>query len=89
MIEIVMYVFVAVVYSVATYLKKALKPEGLPFDKVKLASTAIVGAFVGLVLGGSGIVPTEASIETQLAGMTGLVVVVETILTITKRALVR
>lgn len=85
---IAMGVFVAVIYSLSMYLKKALNPDNSQtLDWYKVVSTAIVGGLVGLVMSQTGTVPTEIGVETQLAVLGGLVVLSENVLKIVWRAI--
>ena len=87
---VAMGIFVAVIYSLSVYLKKALNTENpQELDMFKVLSTAIIGGVVGLVISTTGTLPTEVGVETQLAVMGGLVVLSENVLRIIYRALVK
>jgi|Deesub1362A_J573_1020465.scaffolds.fasta_scaffold00652_15 RsiW-degrading membrane proteinase PrsW (M82 family) len=83
-------VLAAIVYSMSMYIKKAINTEEpQDFDTVKFSSTVVVGAIVGAVMHMSGVPITEESFQNQFIAYAGLVALVENILKILKRALVR
>ena len=87
---ILMGVFVAAVYAISMYVKKSLNTENpAVFDWYKAISTLITGGLVGLLITQTGILPTEVGVETQLAVMTGTLVLVENGLKIVYRGLVK
>lgn len=68
----------AVIYSGSMYLKKMSGPGAEAFDWMKFLATMLVGLFVGLLSGYTGIIPTESGIVEQMGAYAGLVVVVQT-----------
>ena len=80
---IVLSVIAAVIYSSTGYAKNTArtpKDEKEPFDTAQFGATLLVGAGIGLVMGLSGMHPTEAIITEQLAGYAGIVSVVTMVL---------
>lgn len=74
---IVLAVLAAVIYAGTGYSKNAARARGdVPFDPVEFGATLLVGAIVGVVLGLSGLHPTEAIITEQLAAYAGIVSIV-------------
>lgn len=72
--QVIMAVIASVVYSMSVYLKRLPTDKAEAFDWMKIIATSVVAILIGLLAGG--VVPTEASIEAQLAmygGMTMLV----------------
>ena len=87
---VLMGVIVAVVYSLSMYMKNSMNSENPEtFDWFKAGSTTVVGGLVGLLITQTGVLPTEVGVETQLATMAGVIVMVENVLKIVYRAVAK
>lgn len=76
----------ALAYSLVFYAKRRQK-DGQPFKLEKAVPTLIVGVGVGIAFALSGVMPTQAALETKLTAMAGTVALVETILKVLIREL--
>jgi hypothetical protein len=71
--------FVAAFSFAVIYLGKAIQ-EGEKIDVMKFVTTLIVGVIMGVIAAVSGVVPTNATLETQYAYYFALVVGVQGII---------
>jgi hypothetical protein len=79
-------VLAALIYSGSAFFKKSVDPDKpQSFKPIKLVSTLVVGAFIGLVSGQMGIIPSSGGIELQLMTYSGLIMVVENTMKTVKR----
>lgn len=74
---IVISVVAAITYGVSAYLRKTTGPNAEPLDPVLLASTAIIGGVVGLVLAIQGVEPTESNVIPLFGAYAGLTAIIE------------
>lgn len=70
----------AVVYSLMFYAKKRARDPSTEFEPIKLASTLIVGAIIGVFYGYYGIPIEQPTISQQLATYAGTIALVESVL---------
>lgn len=77
----------ALAYSFVFYAKKRQKREREPFDVRKMLPTLIVGLGVGIVFAQSGVIPSQAALETRMAGMGGTIALVDSVIKMVVRSL--
>lgn len=69
----------AAIYAALWYLRKR-ENNGEDFNRIKFASTVLVGAVVGLIFGLSGMDVTQETILAAMAANAGVVALVEPVL---------
>lgn len=84
--QVLLGIVAAMIYAGSTFLKNNMNPENPEgFDQSKFMATMIVGAFVGLLIGQTGVIPTETAVAEQLLAYSGIVAVMNNLLKIVIR----
>lgn len=85
--QVIMAVVASVIYAMSVYLKRLPTDKAEAFEPAKLVATMIVGVLVGFLA--NGVVPDEATVESQLMLYAGLVMVVQNGITMVYRYIVK
>ena len=87
---IILAVLAAIMYAGTEFIKKYLDSEHPEtFNYIKFLATIIIGGIIGVAAGYEGTIPTQLSITEQLALYAGSVVVLENVLKIIYRFVIK
>ena len=82
---VVLAIVAAIMYAGTQFMKKEATDKPEQFDWTKFMSTVFLGGIIGIISGLKGIVPSEETIQLQLALFAGSTVIIENVIKIVVR----